>query len=591
MYAVPRLLVRCLICCAAAWSGGAAAWLSDAGVAHAATTRGHRLAGGHWWRESRGRNSLFARPGERPRARAAIVGGSPISVERAPWQVVVLGRIPLGQGEYFYQLCGGAIVGETEVLTAAHCMFNPQTDEPASADDFFVEAGSSDFKEIELAEQNTEVESIRVHPYFNYAAGPGAPDDIAVLALAKRLNLTGPAARSIGVVSAGPAPAEGAEVGFSGFGLQNASTEELTGKLYSLGMGVGLSEKCGGESDALFVCASAPAGSVCFFDEGGSLTSTGPTPALLGILSTFEGRNNETCNDGSLASFVNLAAPEIHDFIEGGALPPRAPRGGAGLKVAGVPETGHTLTCSPGNWSGEPTFTYAFIDSAEGQVLQSGSSATYQLTAADVGRTIICQVQAANAGGNAVEQTTALPPIKAAPTPPLSPPSEGGASSGGGSKSSGGGNSGSSQPPTPAPTPPAEASAAAATDEVSLAGTNLSVQSSDMVLVKLECSGGLETCSGTLTLSAKETSQWRRAHRSSRTVSIGTATFTIASAQTTTVKLVLNAAGRALLSAGHGQLSASLTILETGAVAGQPLARSVHLALRRNGRKARRRRK
>ncbi len=132
------------------------------------------------------------------------------------------------------------------------------------------------------------------------------------------------------------------------------------------------------------------------------------------------------------------------------------------------------------------------------------------------------------------------------------------------------------------PTPP---------KEVSLAGTSLSVRSNDMVLVKLECSGGLETCSGTLTLSAKETSQGRRAHKSSHTVTIGTAKFTIASGQTTTVKLALNAAGRALLSAGHGQLSASLTVLETGAGAGQQQVRSVHLALQRSGHKARRRKK
>jgi Trypsin len=586
MQAVSRLLVRCLICCAAVWLGGAATWLDDAGAAHAAPMRGrHRLTITHRWRELHGWGGSSGRRGGSPRARTAVVGGSPISVERAPWQVAVLGEIPIeedGKTIDFHQLCGGAIIGETEVLTAAHCMFNPQTREPASANDFFVEAGSSDFKETEPSEQNVEVESIRVHPYFSYAAGPGAPDDIAVLKLAHSLNLAGPAARAIGVVSAGPASAEGAQASFSGFGLQNASTVELTGKLYSLGMGVGLSEKCGGEADALFVCASTPTGSVCLFDEGGGLTSTGVTPALLGILSTFEGRNKETCDDSSLASFVNLAAPEIHEFIESKTLPPEAPRGGAGLKVAGVLETGKALTCSAGNWSGEPTFIYTFIDSAEGQVLQSGSSPTYQLTAADVGLTILCQVQAANAGGTAVEQTTALPPIKAAPAAPPSPPP------GGGNNPSGGGGSGSSQPSTPAP--PAEAKAAA-TDEVSLAGTNLSVQSNDVVLVKLECSGGLETCSGTLTLSAKETSQARRAHKSSRTVTIGTGKFTIASAQTTTVKLALNAAGRALLSAGHGQLGASLTIIEAAPGAGQPQVRNVHLALQHSGRKARRRKR
>jgi Trypsin len=479
------------------------------------------------------------------------------------------------------EMCGGVIIGETQVLTAAHCTFDPATRQPAAPEDFVVVAGESDIDIKESTAQPVGVESVRVHPYFNYAAGPGAPDDVAVVKLAGPLNLAGPAAHAIGLVAAGSIPTDGAQASVSGFGLQNA-TEELNGKLYSLGMGVGFSEQCGGEAGALFVCASAPAGSVCAFDEGGALVSTGPTPALLGILSTFEGRSKEECNDGSVASFTNLAAPEIRGFIEGEASPPMAPRGGTGLKVAGVPEAGQTLTCSAGNWSGEPTFTYAFIDSAEGQVLQSSASPTYQLTAADVGRAILCQVQAANAGGTAVERTTALPPIKAAPP---SPPS-----GGGGSGSSGGGSSGSPQPPTTPTTPPAEAPAAGGV-EVSLAGTSLGVRSSGVVLVKLECSGGRETCSGTLTLTAKETAQGRRAHKSSRTVTIGTTQFTIASGQVTTVKLDLNTAGRALLSAGHGQLSASLAIVEVGPGAGQPQARSVHLTLQHSGRKARRRRK
>ncbi|MGH2853804.1 MAG: trypsin-like serine protease [Solirubrobacteraceae bacterium] len=388
-----RVLLRCLICCAAA-SGGASAWLGDAGVAHAATVHGrHRLTDTHWWGEPRGRRGPSGWRGGSPRARAAVVGGSPVSIEGAPWQVAVLGRIPVeyqGKEEIFYRVCGGAILGEARVITAAHCMFNPQTGVQASAKDFLVVAGSSDLANKELAEQNVVVESVRVHPYFSYAAGPGTPDDVAILQLTEPLNLSGPAARAIGVVSAGPTtPSEGTQVNFSGYGLQN-TTEEPNGKLYSLGMGVGLSEQCGGEADALFVCASAQSGSACLFDEGGGLTSAGPSPVLLGILGTFEGYSRESCPDGSVASFANLAAPEVRDFIESESLPPEAPRGGAGLKVAGVPEAGNALTCNPGSWSGGPTFTYAFIDSAEGQVLQSGSSSTYQLTAADVGRTILC---------------------------------------------------------------------------------------------------------------------------------------------------------------------------------------------------------
>jgi Trypsin len=586
MRVVSPMILRCLICCAAAL-GGAIAWLGDAGAAQAATVHGHhRLADTRWWSgsERHGRSTPSGRRGGSYRARAAVVGGSLISIDSAPWQVAILGKIPIenqGQTEYFYPVCGGAILAETRVITAAHCMFNPQTGEPAPAEDFVVVAGSSDILENEPTAQDIFVEGIRVHPYFNYAEGPDTPDDVAILLLERSLNLTGPAAQAIGVVPAGPTPPEGTQANLAGYGLQSA-TEEPNGKLYSLSMGVGLSEQCGGEADAVFVCASAPGGSACLFDEGGGLTSTGPTPMLLGVLATFEGYSRESCPDGSVASFTNLAAPEIRDFIESETLPPEAPRGGAGLKVAGVPEAGNALTCSPGSWNGGPTFTYAFVDSAEGQVLQSGSSPTYQLTAADVGRTILCQVQAANAGGTATEQTVALPAIKAAPAPKGLPPSGGGGSSGSGPPP---------PPPTPvSPTPLVSAPAATSVEEISLAGKSLSVSGGGVALVRLECSGGTAECAGKLTLTAKET-KGKHGHKSSRTITIGTAKFTIEPQQTTTVKIDLDAEGRALLDAEHGQLSASLTISALAPGAGQPQARSVDLILKHSARKARKRKK
>ncbi|MGH2853803.1 MAG: hypothetical protein ACRDLF_06390 [Solirubrobacteraceae bacterium] len=186
-------------------------------------------------------------------------------------------------------------------------------------------------------------------------------------------------------------------------------------------------------------------------------------------------------------------------------------------------------------------------------------------------------MQAANAGGTAVEQTTALPPIKAAPAPKGNPPSEGGSSG--------------SPPPPPPPVPPApvaSAPAAAPVEEISLAGKSLSV-SGGVALARLECSGGTAECAGKLTLTAKEASKAKHGRRSSRTVTIGTAKFTIAPQQTTAVKLDLDAAGRALLSAGHGELSASLTILELAPQAGRPQAQSVRLVLERHTRKARKR--
>ncbi len=73
---------------------------------------------------------------------------------------------------------------------------------------------------------------------------------------------------------------------------------------------------------------------------------------------------------------------------------------------------GQTLSCEPGVWSNSPTFTYVFIDSRGGRVLQEGSSSTYALAAADIGRSILCEVLAANAGGTGVERTAALGAVK-----------------------------------------------------------------------------------------------------------------------------------------------------------------------------------
>jgi hypothetical protein len=83
--------------------------------------------------------------------------------------------------------------------------------------------------------------------------------------------------------------------------------------------------------------------------------------------------------------------------------------------IRGVPTAGQALTCEAGSWSGSPSYRYAFIDSADSQVLQQGGSATYTLSEADVGRTILCEVQATNAGGTGSDRTQALVAVKAAP--------------------------------------------------------------------------------------------------------------------------------------------------------------------------------
>ncbi len=100
-----------------------------------------------------------------------------------------------------------------------------------------------------------------------------------------------------------------------------------------------------------------------------------------------------------------------------------------------------------------------------------------------------------------------------------------------------------------------------ATGSVVLDGPIIEVENDREAAIKLTCSD-IATCAGKLTLTAISMASTGKARRV-RTESIGTARFVIAAREQTTIKFALDKAGRELLSAAHGHLSATLTILRT----------------------------
>jgi trypsin len=339
------------------------------------------------------------------RARSAIVSGHQISVTQSPWQVLVIAFL---EEEGHVLLCGGSILGEARIVTAGHCLFDPKTGAQLPASDMLVVAGTSDFQQNEPSEEPSTVQAVRVHPGYNHAVGAGGPDDVAVLTLSKSLAYD-TSVQPIGLAPANAGASEGEQVGLTGFGQQSVSSEP-NGLLYSLGLTVGASEECGGEADAVFLCASSSEGSGCLGDSGSGLTAGAE---LVGVMDTVEVIADEPCRVGSGNGFVNVAAPEIRDFIEGAENPPVAPRGGGGVSIRAVTQVGESATCQPGEWSGSPTFTYTFLDSASNLVLQSGASQSYKIAKSDLGRRIACRVQASNEGGTGARRTTPLPAITA----------------------------------------------------------------------------------------------------------------------------------------------------------------------------------
>ena len=123
------------------------------------------------------------------------------------------------------------------------------------------------------------------------------------------------------------------------------------------------------------------------------------------------------------------------------------------------------------------------------------------------------------------------------------------------------------------------ATSTAASGRVSLAGSTITVHGSGAASIRLTCTG-TGACSGKLTLTAQRTTK-KGKKKHTKTQTIGTASFSIPAGKTATIKLALNGTGRALLSAAHGHLNASLTILNSSPSPAATHTASVHLALQK----------
>ncbi|XP_065203978.1 urokinase-type plasminogen activator-like, partial [Planococcus citri] len=103
------------------------------------------------------------------RATSKIVGGSSAPYGAYPWQV----EIQAQQGSSWEHHCGGAIIGEDVILTAAHCL------QQHSSGDLRVIVGKHTLSEQDKYQNVYEVAQTIVHPEFR-KEGPHS-NDIALL--------------------------------------------------------------------------------------------------------------------------------------------------------------------------------------------------------------------------------------------------------------------------------------------------------------------------------------------------------------------------------------------------------------------------
>lgn len=370
-----------------------------------------------------------------------IIGGGPISITQAPWQVGLLltdanFNFPDDsiRGRFF---CGGSIVDATHIVTAAHCMF-PAENYEAQPEDIEVLVGATRLGNgTTVADEGTTIPVSAIARDQRFVEGGNFAHDYTVLTLAQPITF-GDGAQPIQLAT----PEEqvlydaAPDTAFvSGWGSTIPYPADFPGQppsdrptdLKQVGVDIVSDAACSAiyaSANLDFseeVCAGDPQNGgrdACQGDSGGPLvTLSDGVPILIGIVSFGGG-----CGDSRAPGvYAEVAAQRSVLKPDAGA----AIRNIARPTLSGTPTAGQTLTCAPGSWTSAPTFSYRYVRVGGGEISPPSASNTYTLTDADANTQVLCQVTGTNAAGTRTVETTAVGiaprPQAPAPTPPTPP--------------------------------------------------------------------------------------------------------------------------------------------------------------------------
>ncbi|KAJ3660287.1 hypothetical protein Zmor_004742 [Zophobas morio] len=221
-----------------------------------------------------------------------IVGGSDIDISQVPWQISLQ--------YYGSHICGGSIISEKWVVTAAHCT------DGSSEQDLNIRAGTST---LESGGQEVDIAKIHQNPKFD---DYNIDWDISLLELASPIDLSGNAA-AVNLPEAGQTWPEGTETLVSGWGTTSEDAVNLPNQLQGVNVDIVSSSTCNdaygdGSITDRMLCAGVNGGGKdsCQGDSGGPLV-VGDT--LAGIVSWGYG----CARAGYPGVYGNVAA--MRDFI------------------------------------------------------------------------------------------------------------------------------------------------------------------------------------------------------------------------------------------------------------------------------------
>jgi trypsin len=212
-----------------------------------------------------------------------IVGGHLVLIENNPWQIAMV-RADVAEPTRS-QFCGGSIIADTWILTAAHCVRNPIVREDPKRVD--VIAGTSQYP---IGGERLKVAAIHTHPKYNEST---MDHDFALLRLQSPVTL----GEAVELAKETTPVSARTNACVTGWG---ATAESGPGSIDLLGAEVPIvsNEVCNrpesynGDITAAMMCAGRKEGGVdsCQGDSGGPLTILdGARDTLIGVVSWGEG--------------------------------------------------------------------------------------------------------------------------------------------------------------------------------------------------------------------------------------------------------------------------------------------------------------
>jgi len=343
-----------------------------------------------------------------PAIQPRVVGGAPIPISQAPWQVAISTN---------GSLCGGSLVNVNWVVTAAHCVagLSPNT--------------ITVFHGIDKLSQRTTanrsgVSTVTIHPSWN---GTIFNADIALLELSAPVVLNDRTALISLPVGVDPSvwPSQGTQAVVSGWGT-TASGGQVSDVLNAATISIlgGPSENACGRYGSSFqaiddICAGIPTGGIdtCQGDSGGPLVITeAGVPLLAGVTSVGDGC--ALANFPGIYTRVTTYLSWIQGIVPTPITTPGIPQGLVGVPASnGVVNVTWQPVSDTGN-DAQVTYSVSRVG-ADSQLseLCATSETVCQISGLKIGQPVKLVVQARNTQkvGLASELITVTPANTAAP--------------------------------------------------------------------------------------------------------------------------------------------------------------------------------